>query len=166
MDERANQHRAERPSYAHPRLVAVPNREDAYSTLVHDGEYEVAFASADRFEMWRRPVWSLLFVMLNGDAVGRPILGFLNVPPKDRRPTPGWAFSCMYTVATGRRPPHGLARWNPERFLAGCAFNARVRVVKRDSNGAPRPESASYSRVQALLKLTAGCPPCVRELSR
>jgi hypothetical protein len=95
--------------------------------------------------------------------MGKPLLCWLNVPPKDRRPTPLWDISKAYSVATRLRPPTDLGRRRPRTFLADCHFRVRVVAVTKDAHGVPRAREASYSRVKYLIERVEGTPPCLQD---
>jgi hypothetical protein len=130
--------------------------------LVPQGEYEVFFAEEKRISWFNRQVWLCVFRISEGEYAGVVLPMWLNIPPGRQPIRRGHAMAQAYVVSTGRRPPRDLGRSRPSWFLGDCAFLAYVRTVRRDMNGVERPEEASYSRVNHLIKRTAGTPPCLR----
>ena len=67
-----------------------------------------------------------------------------------------------YVALISRRPPaSGL---KPERFLKGCEVLAEVVLVTEADRGRKRvvlPEDCHYSKIDRLIRITAGSPPCM-----
>lgn len=63
----------------------------------------------------------------------------------------------------GTRPPsRGLT---PYDFLDGCEVLAEVTTVKHRTEGRKRilvRDDCHYSKINRLIRITAGCPPCKR----
>lgn len=129
--------------------------------LVPQGEYEVIFAGEKKISWFKRQLWLCVFGLTEDEYSGVALPMWLNIPAKGQPIRRSHAMAQAYVVSTGGRPPSNLGRRRPSWYLGDCAFRAYVRTVKRDMNVVERPEEASYSRVNHLIKRTAGTPPCL-----
>ena len=67
-----------------------------------------------------------------------------------------------YFAIVGTRPPPSLT---PDTFLKGCEVLVEVKTVKHLIVGNKKilaDEIVWYSKINRLIKLTAGTPPCMR----
>ena len=136
---------------------------DPYETLVPPGEYLVGFLrDEEKYRYYGRMCWRCSWQILNeGPYSGLVAYNWFNIPPSNAiRPSHGlWR---AYVVATGLKPPKDLAEHRPRWFLGDSQFQARIRTVDKDSNGVKRPDAASYSRIDFLIKRVEGLPPCLQ----
>jgi hypothetical protein len=138
--------------------------QDLCETLLPPGNYHVGLVGEKRFRWFQRPTWLLAFVVTSGPHSGISLPMWLRIP-EDERIRAAHRMAAAWVVGTGRRAPRDLARRRPSSFLGDCEFVARVRTVSKDVHGVERPEEASYSRVEFLIRRTAGCPPALQRLS-
>ena len=141
---------------------AEPGHADAYETLVPDGEYEVAYVSEEKFRLFQRQVWAVIFQIVEGEHFGRPLYCFFTIPRLRDRRTPSAKLSMAYEKATGLRPPGKIARYRPSDFLEGCVVLAAVKDAKKDVRGCERPPNARHSVVDHLIRRVSGAPPPLR----
>ncbi len=137
---------------------------DPYESLVPPGEYIVGFLrNEEKYLFYGRTCWRCRWQILgDGEYSGLFLYNWFNLPEADAPIRPGHAFYQAYVVATGLRPPKDLAEHRPSWFLGDCQFRAKVRTVGKDPNGVKRPDAASYSRVDFLIKRIEGLPPCLQ----
>ncbi len=159
------------PTYANLRVVrgrgARQSFGDPYESLVTPGEYTVALANVQRCVLFQRPTWETIWLIQDdGEHFGLPLYCWWRIPDRGTPIRPSHSLAIAYTAATELRPPRDLARRNPFWFLADSRFRAAVRTVNRNRHGQKRPDAASYSRVDYLIELVAGTPPCLRERPR
>ncbi len=133
---------------------------DPYRTRVPDGQYRVAFDKCETGSAYGGPRWFVWFRITEpGPFVGLPILRFYNVPKRSWLPRTH-NLARDYVDLIGRHPPSRLV---PKDFLKGCEVLAAVVTVKHQTQGKKRvelPEDCWYSKIDRLIRITAGSPPC------
>lgn len=141
--------------------------EDALATLLPAGaQVVVAYVNARRQKMFKREVWVVRLRIMEGESEGRMVSWWMRALPAGRPVARGTAIATSYVAATGLRPPRDLWRKKPSYWLSDARFCVRTRQVRKDTHGVERPESASYSVVEAILGRMAGAPPALRERGR
>ncbi len=135
----------------------LPADWDGTEVLVPDADYEVVFAGERKVRYFGSDRWVLAFQVTEGFYGGELLPLWLKVP--DGRVRISHAMALAYSVATDLRAPQNLARLRPSRFLGDTAFMARTRTIKKNLHGVERPEALHYSRIDFLIKRTAGCSP-------
>jgi hypothetical protein len=137
--------------------------DDPFTTRIPDGQVRVVFEHREDGYAFGSPRWFCWFrISEEGTHQGLPLLRIYNVPRGARIPR-SHNLAIDYMALIGRRPP---AKLRPERFLRDCEVLARVVTVRErvtDRGRVKLPEACWYSRVDELITITAGCPPCLRE---
>jgi hypothetical protein len=133
-----------------------------YETIVPEGKYEVAFIRCEEGTAYREKRWFGHFeiVDLGNQHHGKPVLRFWNIP-KGRVARTSNLFR-DYVAVTNRRPP--MQGIKPDKFLKGCIVEVEVVTVEHRNEGRQRikfPESCHYSKINRILRRTAGTPPCL-----
>lgn len=133
---------------------------DPYSTLIPDGQYRAAFLRCEKGSAYGAPRWFVWFQITEpGPYLGLPILRFYNVSKRSWLPrTHNLALD--YMALFGCRLPSQL---KPENFLKGCEVLVEIVTVKHQTHGKRRvelPERCWYSKIDRLIRITAGSPPC------
>ena len=135
---------------------------DPYQTKVPDGQYRVAYLGCEQGSLYgHRRIFAWLQINEEGPHHGKPILRFYNVPKREWTPRSHNLY-IDYSTLTGLRPP---TRFSPDDFLKGTEVLAEVVTVRGRIQGRKRvelPEALHYSKIERLLKYTAGSPPCAR----
>lgn len=138
---------------------------DRYGVLLPDGaELSVSLYRVDRDYVFGRQEAFGLFRIVEGPQVGATILRFWPLPEKGRPLGRGSNLVRDFIAVTLRRPPGKMLR--PESFLLGCIVRVRTTVVTHDLRRREVPEAARYSRIDEILRLEAGTPPCLRQHAR
>ena len=92
-----------------------------------------------------------------GEHFGERILRFYNAPRGPYVPQ-SHNLALDYMSLIGRRPS---ARLKPADFLKGCEVLALVVTVKRNAKcKGDLPQACHYSKIDRLIRITAGRPPC------
>ncbi len=134
---------------------------DPMETLVPQGRYRMSYLGHDEGNSYGRPVWFVRFQITEpGGYEGRVVLRFYNIP-KGARLARSSNLAIDFINLTGLRPPATLT---PDWFLKGCEVLGKVVTVRERVDGRrriQRPETLHYSKVDELLKITAGSPPCM-----
>lgn len=133
-------------------------RTDADWPHVPPGDYEVSFVGEFKARLFGRDVWVVRMRVTAGEHAGVTLPWYLNAIPKGKRPTSGFNLCSAFLIATERRPPLDLWRRRPSSFLKDCAFIARVRTKTRDRHHVELPEAGHSSKIECLVKCTAGHP--------
>ena len=133
---------------------------DPYNTRVPEGHFRVTFHKCEKAIAYGVRRWFVWFkITESGPDFGKPILRFYNVPKRPFLPrSHNLYLDCI--ALTGRRPPSNLT---PEMLLKGCEVLAEVVTVKHQMRGSRRtelPEDCWYSKIDRLIRITAGSPPC------
>lgn len=136
---------------------------DPTATLIPPGTYHVAFVRTEIGSVFgRRVLFGHFAITESGPYHGLPILRFWNEPRSRVLPRTHNLWKDYHAV-TGRRPPStGL---KPVDFLAGCEVLALVATVDSQSQGRRKvalPKDCHYSKIDAFVGISAGCPPCLR----
>ncbi|MGH0033924.1 MAG: hypothetical protein ACQGVK_02735 [Myxococcota bacterium] len=131
---------------------------DPLFTRVAAGSYVVGLISCRKRVLYRSPRWQTTWRIVEGPEAGKELFFFIPALPKGGRPKPGYKMYGVYCIATDRRPPRDLWRRNPESFLRGALFEARVGQMKQDFQGTEIPEPARYSVIRVLVRRVDGCP--------
>lgn len=143
--------------------MAPSNRcNDPYGTLVPEGEYRAVFLRRETGFPHGRTVWFCHFqITEEGPHHGKRLLRFWNEPRKDFLPRTHNLFLDYVQLGGGRLPP---GRLTPEQFLKGCEVAVEVVTVKSKHDGRrviELPKGLWYSKIDRLVRFTAGCPPCM-----
>lgn len=131
-------------------------------TLIPEGEYQVAYRSYETGYVYDRIVWFVRCEIADGPYRGLPLLRYYNQPRRDRPLPRSHNLALDFIALAGRRPPRTL---KPDELLSGCIVLARVVTVREQRNGKRPivlPEGAWYSKIDAFVRVVAGCPPCMR----
>jgi len=145
-----------------PRQSFVDRYGDPYQTKVPDGHYRagyLGFETGSPYGQKRNFAWFL--ITEEGPHHGKPIVRFYNEPARAWIPRSHNLF-LDFSALTGLRPP---ARFTPDDFLKGTEVLAAVITVRERIQGKRRielPGALHYSKIERLLKYTAGSPPCAR----
>lgn len=135
-------------------------------TLVPEGDYQVAYMRYETGFVYDRTVWFVRCEIIDeGPHFGAPLLRYYNEPRRDRPLPRSHNLALDYLALAGRRPPRKL---KPDQLLSGCIVLARVVTVREQRKGRRPtllPEGAHYSKIDAFLRITTGCPPCMRPAS-
>jgi hypothetical protein len=135
---------------------------DPYSTRVPDGQYRVGYLGFERGVAYGRERWFAWFkITEDGPHFGKPILRFYNAP------TRAWTarssnLAVDFIRLTGLRPP---LRLKPDLFLKGTEVLAEIIGVREANDGRRKivvQEDAGYSKIDRLIRITAGSPPCLQ----
>jgi hypothetical protein len=152
-------------------LVALPandallEAEDPYTTLLPDGaEVVVALVRLERMVYFREPRDCGIFKIVEGPYAGKRIVRFWKLPLRGSIPGRSSSLALDWIAVTQRRPPR--RPFGPRTFLDGCLVLARTIVVETNRRNRTVPEAARYSRIDEILSLVAGTPPCMRGGSR
>jgi hypothetical protein len=145
-------------------VVALLTHPDEWNdTLIPDGDYDLAFVSEKKVKPFGRWSWFVVMKVVSHDEhEGKQLLFPLSMIPLGTPPRRSFAIVKAYAVVTRRKPPKDFRRRRPSGFLADCIVSARIRTIKRDSNGVEMAEALHYSRVAYLKSLVAGAPRCLR----
>ncbi len=136
---------------------------EAQEIHVPSGRYLAAYLGATKFNFKGTDRWAVTFSIVQpGDHFGVLLNLYLYYPRSGRRSTKGSQWRMAYETATERKAPRDLVRHSPEWFLSGCEFEVRVIDVKTNSHGVVRPKHLVSSKIEAILRRTAGTPPCLR----
>ena len=135
---------------------------DPYGTRIPDGQYRMMYERTESGVAFGARRWFAWFTISEpGPNFGLPIVRFYNVPKRPWLPR-SHNLRLDYVQLTGRKPPSKL---KPEDFLKGLEVLGEVVTVKRRAQGKRRvlqPEELWYSKVDRLVGITAGSPPCPR----
>ena len=134
---------------------------DPYGTLVKPGEYCCVYVGDDRgyaFGSERLFCWFRISPYQEGAE--KFLVRFYNVFRRSFVPR-SHNISLDYWALTGRRPP---ATVKPRDYLEGCEVLAKVVTVSGDQKArrGSKPTGPPYSKIDGLIKITAGTPPCLR----
>ena len=135
--------------------------DDPYSPPVPEGEYLATYITTERGRVQGRGVLFVHFRVTDGIHAGRRFIRFYNEKRGTRlsRSSSLWR---DFVRLTGRRPPS--AGFKPVSLLSGCEVRARVVTVHERVENGKRVEMAeceTYSKIDALLAITAGTPPAL-----
>ena len=141
---------------------------DPYGTLVEPGEYRVFYRGWETgyaYGALRTFCWFTIAEDQEGSE--KPLIRVYNAITKPFVPRSHNIARDFYAV-TGRRAPSTV---KPDDFLLGCELLAQVETVHaKGSRGgrtaSQRNQGPPYSKVDALLAVTAGFPPCRRKVSQ
>lgn len=132
---------------------------DPTSTLIPEGQYGVIFRECESgIAFGTRRYFAHFSISEPGEFMGLPLIRFYN-EPRGRILPRSHNLSLDFTTLFERRPPRNL---KPEDFLKGCEVLAQVVTVRHRVAGRRRIQLADelhYSRIDALLRVTAGWPP-------
>ena len=134
---------------------------DPYSTLVPDGRYSAAFVGLEKGVVYGQRRWFGYFQITDlGPYHGCTLVRFWN-EPRSRFLPRTHNLSLDFVALIGRRPPSSGLK--PDAFLKGCEVLVEVLTVKHRSDGHRKvllPEDLWYSKIDRLIRITAGVPPC------
>lgn len=153
-------------------MSSLPNRlhsphvraviEDPLRTLIPEGEYPVAALRVEVGRTHDREFWAVHFRITDGEFQGALLARFYNPPRAGRRLARRSNLWIDFVALIDRLPPtEGFA---PMWMLHGCEVLARVRTVDKRSEEGRDVEFKPierYSRIAALLRITAGTPPAL-----
>jgi hypothetical protein len=133
-----------------------------YSTRVPDGQYRAMFTKCETNIAYGSVRWFGHFQITEpGEFSGLPLLRFWNEPRRTFLPrSHNLALDFMAVIGT-RPPSQGL---KPSDFLKGCEVLVETATVRHQTQGRRRievPEDCRYSKIDRLIRLTAGSPPCM-----
>ena len=135
---------------------------DPYLTKVPERQYQVAYLGCERGSPHgKKRIFAWFQINEEGPHHGKPIVRFYNAPTREWIPRSHNLY-LDFTVLTGLRPP---TRFTPDDYLKGTEVLAEVVTVHERIQGRRRieiPEALHYSKIERLLKYTAGSPPCTR----
>jgi hypothetical protein len=140
---------------------------DPYGTLVEPGEYRCFYRGWERgyaFGTERTFCW---FTIADDQmGAGKPVIRFYNPITKPFVPRSHNIARDFYAI-TGLRAPGNV---KPDDYLLDCEVLAQVTMVNAKNSRAGRGAQQRdlgppYSRIDAVLKVTIGTPPCMRERS-
>lgn len=182
--DRIQREERSRPSNATaPRVIALPGAApsarsrptvaneaeesaDDWPELIPPGVYQVVLVTAEKKRnLWSRTrvKWLMRWRVIDqGDAFGVELPMFANGILKADRLHPARKFVELYAIGTGLRPPRGLWRIPPARFLGDCVFEARVATTSTNARQIERPAALHYSVVSDLIRRESGTPPVLR----
>ncbi len=134
---------------------------DPYGTLVKAGEYRCFFRGVEIGRVYGTERLFCWFTISPDEKGGdKPLLRIYNAL---RRPFVPRSHNIFldYWALTGRRPPPTV---KPQDYLEGCEVLARVVTVHENQKGrrGVTPSGPPYSKIDGLIKITAGTPPCLR----
>ena len=143
------------------RTDAEIDLDDPYALPMPEGDYFATYITTERGRVQGRGVLFVHFRVTDGDHAGRRLIRFYNEKRGTRlaRSSSLWR---DYVSLTNRRPPS--TGFKPSWMLSGCEVRARVVTVhERVENGrrVPMAECERYSKIDALLEITAGSPPAL-----
>ena len=134
---------------------------DPCAALIPDGQYRATYIGYEHGRPYGEQRWFAQFKITElGEHVGNVVTRFYNVPrgPYLARTS---NLSMDFVDLIGRRPPtRGLT---PDRFLKGCDVLVQTATVKHRIEGRRRielPWDCWYSKIDRLIRITAGSPPC------
>lgn len=140
---------------------ALLEAEDPYATLLPDGaEVVVSLVRLERMEYYREQRGCRIFKIVEGNYADRLIARFWKVPLPGRVAGRSSSLALDWIAVTQRRPPR--RPFGPRLFLDGCLVLVRTKVVEKNRRNRTVPEAARYSRIDEILSLVAGTPPCMR----
>jgi hypothetical protein len=135
---------------------------DPCSTRVPDGSYRAAYVACEDGKPHGVPRWFVHFKITEpGEHFGLVLIRFYNVPRGAFLARTHNLWIDYQTLIGGRPPPQGLT---PEAFLKGCEILVKTKTVKHRVEGRKRielPEDCWYSKIDRLIRITAGSPPCM-----
>ena len=136
---------------------------DPYATLIPDGQHRATFIEIQTGTVEGSARWFGYFqITEEGPHHGKILLRFWNEPRGPFLPR-SHNLHKDFVALIGRRPPStGL---KPDQFLKGCEVLVGVSTVKHRSEGrrmVQLPEDCWYSKIDRLIRITAGAPPCLR----
>jgi hypothetical protein len=135
---------------------------DPYATRIPDGQYQAAFVRLEKGFAFGSPRWFGHFkITEHGEFFGLALLRVWNEPRGAFLPR-SHNLALDFMAVTGTRPPSkGL---KPSDFLKGCEVLVETATVRHQTRGRQRvelPEDCWYSKIDRLIRLTAGSPPCM-----
>ncbi len=135
---------------------------DPYGTLVPDGQYRVGYVTWEEGNAYGRSLWFGHFKITEpGEYNGLPILRVWNKPKRPYLPR-SHNLALDYMALTGCYPRSAVT---PDELAKGCELLAETATVKHEIRGKrriERPEGCWYSKIDRLIRITAGSPPCMR----
>jgi hypothetical protein len=131
---------------------------DPYATLIPEGQYRVIWQKTETGRVQGGDRFFVHFIVSEpGEYQGLPLRRFYNVP-KGRLLPRSHNLAQDFMALTNRRPP---SRLKPDQFLKGCEVLAEVTTVKRSLQRRELSEDTHYSKIDRLIRITAGSPPCL-----
>jgi hypothetical protein len=132
---------------------------DPYMTRVPNGQYRVGYLGFEKGVAYGQERWFAWFkITEEGAHFGKPIRRFYNAPTRSfiaRSSNLAIDFLSLIEL----RPP---SRFTPDDFLKGAEVLAEVVTVREANDGRRKiglREEAGYSKIDRLIRITAGCPP-------
>jgi hypothetical protein len=136
---------------------------DPYATRVPDGQYRATFEGWEKNIAYGSVRWFGHFRITEpGEYFGLPLLRFWNEPRGPFLPRSHNLYLDFVALIGTRPPSQGL---KPSDFLKGCEVLVETVTVRHQTQGRRRielPEDCWYSKIDRLIRITAGSPPCMR----
>lgn len=137
-----------------------------YELLMPPGQYRCIYVGSDfGYAYGRRREFCRFKIALDEDEryVGKTLVRFYNPWTTPFVPRTHNMFKDYYALI-GLIPPGNV---RPEQFLSNCEVLAEVVTVHDKQSTDPKRRRQGeggppYSRIDALLKITVGCPPCLQ----
>ena len=151
-----------------PHLSAVKDSNlDPRETLVPEGVYVVAFDHLEKKFLHGGNKWFGHFTIVSPEEFSQtPILRYWNEPKGAYLAQGHHLYRDFMNVTKLKPPKKGL---KPADFLEDCQVEVKVVTVDSYSDGGERimkPESCWTSKISRIIRITAGCPPCMRNRRR
>jgi len=133
---------------------------DPYGTLVKPGEYRCFYRGVESgFVYGSERLFCWFTIGLDQEGSEKPLLRVYNALRRTFVPRSHNLF-LDYWALIRRRPPPTV---KPGDFLKDCEVLAEVVTVHEKQNGrrGVTPSGPPYSKIDGLIKITAGTPPCL-----
>lgn len=128
---------------------------------VPDGQYRAVFDHVEQGVVGgQRKLFGHFRITEEGPHHGKTLVRFWNEPRGKFLPRTHNLYKDFVALIRRRPPSSGL---KPEDFLKGCEVLVETSTVKRASGRRGmeiQPEDCWYSKIDRLIRITAGCPPC------
>jgi hypothetical protein len=132
---------------------------DPYPPRIPDAQYRAVYLHYEEGRPYGQPRWFAHFQITEpGEQQGVNLTRFYNVPKGRFLPRSHNLFLDFVAVFERRPPTQGVT---PDLFK-GCEFLVETATVKHQIQGRRRielPEDCWYSKIDRLIRLTAGSPP-------
>ena len=140
-------------------------RRDPCSVRVPDGQYRAMYVDCESGSPYGGPrLFAWFKITEPGEFMGLEIPRFYNTPRRPFLPRTHNLWKDYVALIQSRPPTRGLTL---DHFLKGCEVLVATATVKRQSEGGrwiELPEDCWYSKIDRLIRITAGSPPCIRRM--